>query len=140
MGSYLIKGILIGLLFGMPVGAVGAMTVQRTLSHGIKAGLMTGLGSSVADCVYASIGAFGLTFVSDFLLKYQTAIHTLGGTLLLINGCPSDDTKKRVRYASKTGSGRNKNVPFFLYHRYHQSGSNFNFSVCILLFWDCRED
>ncbi len=28
------KGILIGLLFGVPVGAVGAMTVQRTWEHG----------------------------------------------------------------------------------------------------------
>ncbi len=33
------KGILIGLLFGVPVGAVGAMTVQRTWEHGTKAGL-----------------------------------------------------------------------------------------------------
>ncbi len=37
-------------LFGLPVGAVGTMTVQHTLSSGIKAGLFTGLGSSVADC------------------------------------------------------------------------------------------
>lgn len=86
MGTYLIKGILIGLLFGMPVGAVGAMTVQRTLAYGFKAGLMTGLGSSVADCIYACIGAFGLTLVSDFLLKYQGIIHILGGILVLIMG------------------------------------------------------
>lgn len=42
--SYLLKGILIGLLFGLPVGAVGTMTVQRTLNYGAKAGLVTGLG------------------------------------------------------------------------------------------------
>lgn len=63
--SLLLKGILIGLLFGVPVGAVGAMTVQRTWEHGIKAGLLTGMGSSIADCIYAAIGAFGLTMVSD---------------------------------------------------------------------------
>lgn len=50
------KGILIGLIFGLPVGAVGAMTVQRTWEHGIKAGLLTGMGSSAADCIYAGIG------------------------------------------------------------------------------------
>ena len=65
------KGILIGLIFGVPVGAVGAMTVQRTWEHGIKAGLLTGMGSSIADCIYAAIGAFGLTIISDFLLQYQ---------------------------------------------------------------------
>lgn len=36
--SLLLKGILIGLLFGVPVGAVGAMTVQRTWEHGIFSG------------------------------------------------------------------------------------------------------
>ena len=80
------KGILIGLIFGLPVGAVGAMTVQRTWEHGIKAGLLTGMGSSAADCIYAGIGAFGLTVVSDFLLKYQTVIHLAGGMMILLMG------------------------------------------------------
>lgn len=84
--SYLIRGILIGLLFGLPVGAVGAMTVQRTWSSGLKAGLLTGLGSSTADCLYAFAGAFGLTVISDFLLKYQPVIHFLGGGFLLLMG------------------------------------------------------
>ena len=80
------KGILIGLIFGVPVGAVGAMTVQRTWEHGIKAGLLTGMGSSVADCIYAAIGVFGLTIISDFLLQYQGAIHLVGGTIVLFMG------------------------------------------------------
>ena len=82
--ALLLKGILIGLLFGLPAGAVGALTVQRTLRHGPRAGLLTGLGSSAADCCYASLGAFGLTIVSDFLLRYQAAIHLLGGGLSLL--------------------------------------------------------
>ncbi len=86
MESYLIKGILIGLLFGIPVGAVGAMTVQRTFRYGFKAGLITGLGSSVADCFYACVGAFGLTLLSDFLLKHQTLIHVIGGILVFTMG------------------------------------------------------
>lgn len=86
MVSYLIKGILIGLLFGMPVGAVGAMTVQRTIAHGTKAGLLTGLGSSAADCLYACVGAFGLTLISDFMIKYQSVINIIGGILILIMG------------------------------------------------------
>lgn len=86
MSLFLIKGILIGLVFGMPVGAVGAMTVQRTLNYGVKAGLLTGLGSSAADCLYACIGTFGLTLISDFLLKHQSVIHILGGGLVLVIG------------------------------------------------------
>lgn len=86
MGDFLVRGIVIGLLFGMPAGAVGAMTAQRTVSYGVKAGLLTGLGSSVADCIYACIGAFGLTLVSDFLLKYQVVLNLAGGSLLLWMG------------------------------------------------------
>lgn len=86
MDSLLLEGICIGLLFGMPVGAVGALTVQRTLQYDLKAGLLTGLGSSAADCFYAAAGAFGLTVISDFLLRYQTMIHVLGGTLILLMG------------------------------------------------------
>ena len=74
MASFILRGILIGLLFGMPAGVVGAMTAQRTLNYGMKAGLLTGLGSSAADCLYAYVGVFGLTLVSDFLLTLQTTI------------------------------------------------------------------
>lgn len=86
MNSFLLRGILIGLLFGIPVGAVGTMTIQRTYAGEFKDGLITGLGSSVADCLYAIVGAFGLTVVSDFLLMHQTMIHIFGGTLILIMG------------------------------------------------------
>ena len=86
MVSNLIKGILIGLLFGIPVGAVGTMTVHRTLNYGFRAGLMTGFGSSIADCFYAFVGVFSLTLISDFLLKYQSIIHFIGGTFILIMG------------------------------------------------------
>lgn len=45
---FLFRGLLIGLLFGIPAGAVGAMTVQHTWHYGVRAGLLTGLGSSAA--------------------------------------------------------------------------------------------
>ena len=82
--EYMLRGLAIGLLFGLPVGAVGALTVQRTWSAGVRAGLWTGLGSSVADCLYAYVGAFGLTVVSDLLLRWQKAIAVLGGLVYLV--------------------------------------------------------
>lgn len=82
----LLRGMLIGLLFGLPVGAVGTMTVQHTWNSGIKAGLFTGLGSSAADCFYAAVGVFGITLISDFLLKYQVIINILGGGFILYMG------------------------------------------------------
>ena len=86
MAAFFFRGMLIGLLFGVPAGAVGAMTVQRTWNYGTKAGLLTGMGSSVADCIYACIGAFGITVISEFLLKYQNVINLAGGGLILYMG------------------------------------------------------
>lgn len=101
---FLLKGILIGLLFGVPVGVVGTMTIQRTLEHGVKAGLITGFGSSAADCIYASIGAFGLTLVSDLLLKYQTAITVIGGGFIIAMGICSFAGKPHKRSEPQKGS------------------------------------
>lgn len=62
------------------------MTVQHTWNNGIKAGLFTGLGSSASDCFYAAVGVFGITLISDFLLKYQVIINILGGGFILYMG------------------------------------------------------
>lgn len=103
----LFKGILIGLMFGVPIGAVGAMTVQRSFERGFGAGLLTGLGSSAADCLYAYVGVFGLTFISDFLLKYQTIINIIGGAFVMIMGInqlvkkPAQNVPQRTAEGSK---------------------------------------
>lgn len=105
MDNCFIRGILIGLLFGIPVGAVGAMTVHRTLNYGIGSGLLTGLGSSVADCLYACVGAFGLTIVSNFLLKYQIVIDILGGILIAAMGLSLILRKKETEMAQNQATG-----------------------------------
>lgn len=84
--SYFLRGILIGFVFGVPGGAIGALTVQRTFCYGRKAGLLTGLGSSFADSIYAGVGIFGITLISDFISRNQTAINILGGSLILFIG------------------------------------------------------
>lgn len=99
--DYLLRGIFIGLMFGIPVGAVGVLTVQRTLRYGVKAGLFTGLGSSAADCFYACVGAFGFTLVSDFLLARQNIINIAGGMLILFMGsrlllCKAEGGKEKT--------------------------------------------
>lgn len=83
MWSYLIKGITVGLAFGVPAGAIGALTIQRSLAHGFWAGLLTGLGSSAADVLYACVGVFGLTVISDFLLEHEAMIAMIGGILII---------------------------------------------------------
>ena len=96
---------MVGVLFGIPAGAVGALVVQRTWSGGIWAGLLTGLGSSAADCCYAAIGGFGLTVLSEFLLHWQGLITALGGVLILGLGLRSLLAPQAETGATQAGQG-----------------------------------
>lgn len=86
MAEYFWKGLLIGLIFGVPAGAIGALTIGRTLEKGFAAGFLTGMGSSAADLIYACAGVFGITVVSDFLSARQTMLQVTGGILILLFG------------------------------------------------------
>ena len=77
ISGYFLRGLLIGLVFGVPAGAIGALTIQRALDRGFFAGLVTGAGSSAADLIYSCIGVFGITVISDFLRR----IRLLSGQL-----------------------------------------------------------
>ena len=83
---YLIKGLLIGLIFGVPVGAVGALCVSRSLNYGVKSGIVTGLGASIAELFYSIVGAFGITVISGFLERHSTVINIIGGALVIAMG------------------------------------------------------
>ena len=76
---YFFRGLLIGLIFGVPAGAIGVLTIQRTLEKGFFAGLVTGTGSSAADLIYSCAGVFGITIISDLLSAYQFIIRVIGG-------------------------------------------------------------
>lgn len=86
MVGYFVRGLLIGFIFGVPAGAIGALTIQRTLDKGFFAGLVTGAGSSAADLIYSCIGVFGITVISDFLTAHQVIIRAAGGLLILLLG------------------------------------------------------
>lgn len=131
---------MIGLLFGMPAGAVGAMTAQRTLNYGMKAGLLTGLGSSAADCIYACIGVFGLTLISDFLMKYQGILNLAGGGLILWMGIRLLRTKngKVKNTADFTGGIRMFFTSFAVGG--NKSGSRPYLPVRIFLVWNYRKN
>lgn len=86
IAELILKGLLIGVIFGVPVGAIGALTIQRTLSGGFSYGFITGLGASTADVIYAIVGIFGITVITDFLQKYELACGIVGSILITIYG------------------------------------------------------
>jgi threonine/homoserine/homoserine lactone efflux protein len=77
-----IKGFVIGFSIAAPVGPIGILCIQRTLSGGNVQGLVTGLGAATADALYGFIAAFGLTFISNFLVDQSFWFRIIGGFFL----------------------------------------------------------
>jgi threonine/homoserine/homoserine lactone efflux protein len=86
MSIILLKGIILGIAISMPMGPISILCIQRTLFYGIKIGLITAIGSALADGVFGSIAAFGLSAIADFLTGYQIWIHVFGGIFLIYLG------------------------------------------------------
>jgi len=84
--TYLLKGLLIGFSIAAPVGPIGILCIQRTLTAGRTSGLTTGLGAASADAVYGCIAGFGLTWISQFLLTQKTWLQLGGGVFLAYLG------------------------------------------------------
>jgi threonine/homoserine/homoserine lactone efflux protein len=84
--TYFYKGLIIGFSIAAPVGPIGVLCINRTLSSGRLVGLLTGLGAATADAVYGSIAAFGLTFISTFLVQQQLWFRLIGGIFLCYLG------------------------------------------------------
>lgn len=84
--EFLIRGFLIGLSVAVPVGPIGLLCMRRTISDGKLKGLVTGLGAAVGDGTYGGVAAFGLSVVSEFLIRYQLWFRLIGGVFLVYLG------------------------------------------------------
>lgn len=76
------KGFLIGILVSAPMGPIGMLCIQRTLSKGRWHGFITGLGAMVSDIVYAILTSLGMGVVVNFVEANQAPLQ-LGGSLVL---------------------------------------------------------
>ena len=82
----LLRGFFIGLSIAAPVGPIGVLCIRRTLSNGKLAGFLSGMGAATADMVYGAIAAFGLTIVTNLLIKNAYWLQVIGGCFLLYLG------------------------------------------------------
>jgi threonine/homoserine/homoserine lactone efflux protein len=87
--EFFLKGLIIGFSIAAPVGPIGVLCIQRTLSYGRATGFASGLGAATADAAYGFVAAFGLTFISSFLVAEQFWLRLVGGAFLLWLGIRS---------------------------------------------------
>ena len=84
--SFFFKGFLVGLIISAPIGPVGALCIQRTMTKGKLSGILSGFGAATGDSVFAVIAVFGLTFISGFLDEKEAWFRIVGGIILLYFG------------------------------------------------------
>jgi len=92
--TFLLKGVLVGIVIAVPVGPVGVLCVRRSIFEGKLFGFVSGLGAASADTVFGIVAGFGLTVVADTLLGYQDWLRLAGGLFLLWIGIAA--LRKRV--------------------------------------------
>lgn len=80
--EFFVRGVAIGFAIAAPVGPIGMLVIRRTLAEGRTLGLVTGLGAAVADTLYGAVGAFGLSFISGFLVGHAFWTRLIGGFFL----------------------------------------------------------
>jgi threonine/homoserine/homoserine lactone efflux protein len=84
--TFLFRGVIIGLSIAAPVGPIGILCIKRTLNSGRIVGLASGLGAATADAFYGFVAAFGLTFISSFLVNQRNWLQLVGGLFLCFLG------------------------------------------------------
>lgn len=81
-----LKGLILGIAITAPVGPINLLCIRRSLYHGQKAGVMTGLGAAIADTFFGAVAAFSLTRISDFLIAHQNTLQLIGALVFLVMG------------------------------------------------------
>jgi threonine/homoserine/homoserine lactone efflux protein len=103
--SLIFRGFILGFAIAAPVGPIGLLCIQRTLSQGQLVGLVSGLGAATADAFYGAVAAFGLTLVSAFLIEQQFWLALVGGLFLCYLGVRTFLASPAERAASSEAKG-----------------------------------
>lgn len=97
----LMFGALIGFVSAVPVGPTGLICIQRTILKNRSAGLLTGFGAALADGIFATIGAFGITIIIDFIKDNNMFFRMTGALILIMLGIISYRSKPKPREIKK---------------------------------------
>ncbi len=83
MIELLIKGMIVGLGASIPLGPLGVLCIQKTLSKGKWSGVATGLGGAVSDLFFSALALFGLAMIQEWLQRNDMIISLVGGIIII---------------------------------------------------------
>ena len=79
-----IKGIVLGFVSSIPLGPIGVICIQRTITKNRLSGFLSGLGAATADTLMAIAAGMGLSFVLNFIEGNKLIFKLLGGIIVII--------------------------------------------------------
>ena len=80
------RGLAIGALISAPMGPIGMLIIQRTLSKGRWPAFFTGIGAALSDLFYCLLAGFGLSFITYVIERHQFALQVFGSIVLAAFG------------------------------------------------------
>jgi threonine/homoserine/homoserine lactone efflux protein len=76
------KGFIIGILVSAPMGPIGMLCVQRTLSKSRWHGFVSGLGATLSDIIYALVTCLFMGLAVNFVETHQHWLELFGSIVL----------------------------------------------------------
>ena len=86
MLNTILTGIMIGIFVSAPVGPIGILCIQRTISKGRAHGIATGLGATTSDLIYAILVGLSMSVIINFIESHQLLIQILGSVIVGLFG------------------------------------------------------
>ena len=102
--SIIIQGIIVGFSIAAPVGPIGLLCIQNTISHGMLFGLVCGLGAATADMMYGVLVVVGTSYMATVMQIFKIPLSVFGGIFLIYLGLK----KILAKPASKAASVNSK--------------------------------
>jgi threonine/homoserine/homoserine lactone efflux protein len=86
--SYLLKGIMLGLLLTIMVGPILFALIQAGIERGFRAGAMIGLGIWISDLIFILFAYFGISYLLNILEwdGFELTLGIAGGFVLIVTG------------------------------------------------------
>lgn len=82
----LATGVAIGLSVTAPLGPVNIIVIRNAIRRSFGVAFLTGMGAVVADMIYATVAAYGVSTIEHFIAQYAKPLTMLGGALLVFIG------------------------------------------------------
>ena len=79
-------GMIVGVLVSSPMGPIGMLCIQRTLSKGQLSGFISGIGAALSDLIYAAVTGLFMGLVVNFVEAHRHPLQIFGSIVIAVFG------------------------------------------------------